>query len=60
MSRSTNKTKIIRYWHPGKGGWYYGRLMRSGRKWGRVKPLGIGRNKRVAMTDIREALWGNK
>jgi hypothetical protein len=50
--------KIIRFWHPSKGGWYHARLVKRGRKWATVQPLGANQTrKRVPVDSVRESLF---
>lgn len=48
------KNNIVRFWHPAKGGWYHATLIKSGRKWARVRALGNGHTRRVSIQDVRE------
>ena len=63
MKDIKKQENYIRYWHPRKGGWYHGRLVKAGWKWAWVRPLqaasnGIvvaeGRRMRVPAGDIQE------
>jgi len=47
----------IRYWHPRKGGWYHGRLVKAGRKWAWVRPLQAASSKmRVPVGSIEKSV----
>jgi hypothetical protein len=63
----TKGYKLIRYWHPHKGGWYHAVLHKAGRKWAVIEPLGAHngflvtadkpKRKRMLMSDIKEAIF---
>jgi len=50
--------KIIRYWHPRKGGWYHAILIRSGRKWAIVESnwTTCPTRHRIPLANVRESV----
>jgi len=52
------KLKLIRYWHPRKGGWYHAVLIKVGRKWATVQDYWPSpKRHRIPIADVKEALW---
>ena len=52
--------KLVRFWHPRKGGWYHARLVKLGRKWATLAsyfPDPQHRHFRVPVDNVKEALW---
>ena len=47
--------KLVRYYHPRKGGWYHAKVLRQGRKWAVVEDLGNKSKHRIAVAELKEA-----
>ena len=46
--------RLVQYYHPKRGGWYYAYMIKAGRKWARLAVIPTRRSVRVPVRDVRE------
>lgn len=52
IAAAPGSPRLVRYFHPRKGGWYHARILKAGRKWAVVQDLGSKARHKMALSEL--------